>query len=1361
MNNSSVIPFPQRNAQNNRPEAREKLTPQSLEAEQSTLGAMLMERDAVARAVEILTVDDFYRELHKKIFKSVLKLFDKGEPIDIVTIAEDLRRNGMLEEVGGSEYLSALIEACPSSVNVEAYAKVVSEKSVLRQLLRAADQISGMVYAEGDEVDSLVDQSEKLIFNINQTKLKTGFSPIKQLLMTAYDQIEKQFQHRGEATGISTGFKDLDDITSGLQPTDFIIVAARPSMGKCCDENVIIDDPVTGERLTIKEMITQKREQVLNMSRRGELQTASISDWIDSGVKPVWQVTTRLGRSVEVTGHHPFYTVQGWTPLHDLKVGEKIAIPRSVPVFGTDETLSSEQVRLLAYFIAEGGLTGSVPKWTNSDPLLVADFSGAIEACFPELEIKAANKSGIDYKIVRPNRGTGMAPNRLTAWLKDLGLWGQYAKEKSFPACVWTQKKAGLSEFLRVLFSCDGTIYKLGDYPRIEFTVASEKLAQDVQHALLRFGIVAKLWAKKSKCNGKEFKSWRVEITDPQSVMIYNAEIGWIGEKAGRAMATDFWERPKPKRQSNNGHPPREVWDLVKESCRRQDISLVELARRAGETVATGKYGGFNPHCNRSLPSHRLRAYAEVLQDIRLWRIASPDIYWDEIVSIEYIGEHQVYDLTVPDGSNFIAQDIFVHNTALCLNIAHHIALKENQPVAIFSLEMSKEQLVQRLICSEASIKSQDLRRGRVQDGDWHRITNAVNRLYQAPMFIDDQPGQGTFEMRAKARRLMAEHGQLGLIVVDYLQLAHSSGKSENRVQEISEIARAFKSMARELKCPLIALSQLSRAVEQREDKRPMLSDLRESGCLTGETLVYLPDSGAYKRLDELEYLSGFRVLAVDDQTGKLEPRVVTRAFSTGVKPVYKLTMASGRTVRATGNHKFLGVNQWKRLDKIEIGSHLALPRQIVGPRDAATPPMREAELALLAHLIGDGCTLQKRGSSYTSGEEELARAVVGFAREVFGDAIRPKISLDNRSRWEVGLVSSTHLAPGKPNAVTKWLRELGAWDKRSYQKLVPTRVFAQSDEKIGLFLRHLWATDGCLHLKKCGQSQTPLAFYTSNSPRLARDVQSLLLRLGVQSTLRELDQKGKGRTMWNVVVTGQSDMRRFIERVGAFGARRSAKLEELRALCENQSENTNRDVIPREVWRHLVVPAMERNGITTREVQARIGTNYCGTTLYKSNLSRARAARVAAVVGSDELRALSQSDIYWDKVVSIEPDGEEEVYDLTVEGLHSFVANDIVVHNSIEAEADLVAFIYRASYYKRKALHKSSDDNKGGKKSYSSQSSAPVSDDDPDFDPDEGKAEIIIGKHRNGPVGTIKLGFQPEFARFTNLASDDYNDGY
>jgi replicative DNA helicase len=848
MNSASVIPFPQREA-NNRPAARERITPQSLEAEQSTLGAMMMERDAIARAVETLTADDFYRELHKKIWNVIITLFDKGEPVDLITVVEDLRRRGQLEEVGGAAYLTALIEACPSAANVEAYGRAVAEKSVMRQLLKATEQISADVYnQETDDVNDLVDKSEKRIFEIGSKRLRDGFSHIKPLLMHAYDQIERQFQSKGQATGISTGFVDLDDITSGLQPTDLVIVAARPSMGKCLAHWSLIDDIETGARLTIEECVQRRMARVLNLSRSGQLQTTGIADWIDSGVKPVWKVTTRLGRHVEVTGHHPFLTVRGWQPLHELKVGDKIAVPRSTPVFGTDESLSMERVRLLAYFIAEGGLTGTIPKWTNADPVLVADFATCIAREWPELEIKCDAKTGIDYKVVRPNRGKGMAPNALTSWLREIGLMGRRAEEKSFPEQVWTWSRPRLAEFMRVLFSCDGTIYKCGDYPRIEFAIASEKLAESVQHALARFGIIAKLWRKSARC-------WRVEITEPRSVLVYQAEIGWVGEKSFRFCTSEYSTRTLPKRASNNGHPPREVWDLVKAAAKKRGLSLIELARLAGETEATGKNAGWNAHIQRGLPRHRLARYAEVLQDAHLLRVASDDIYWDEIISIESIGEHQVYDLTVPDGSNFIAQDICVHNTALCLNIAHHIALRERKPVAVFSLEMSKEQLVQRLICSEAAINSRDMRRGFLQDSDWHRVTDAVNKLYQAPIFIDDSPGQSTFEMRAKARRLTAEHGQLGLIVVDYLQLAHHAGKNENRVQEISEIARSFKSMARELKCPLIALSQLSRAVEQREDKRPMLSDLRESGSIEAEAdvvaFIYRPSYYKNKVFDK------------------------------------------------------------------------------------------------------------------------------------------------------------------------------------------------------------------------------------------------------------------------------------------------------------------------------------------------------------------------------------------------------------------------------------------------------------------------------------------------------------------------------
>ena len=170
--------------------------------------------------------------------------------------------------------------------------------------------------------------------------------------------------------------------------------------------------------------------------------------------------------------------------------------------------------------------------------------------------------------------------------------------------------------------------YRLGSYPRIEFTVSSERLARDVHHALTRFGVVAKLWQKKERC-------WRVEITSPDSVSLYQAEIGWTGEKSLRFVDEAFTRRELPRRGSNYGHPSREVWAQVRRAPQQRSLSLMELARRSGETAKTGRYAGYNPHTGRSLPAYRLRNYAEVLEDQRLSQVASPDLLWDEIVSIE------------------------------------------------------------------------------------------------------------------------------------------------------------------------------------------------------------------------------------------------------------------------------------------------------------------------------------------------------------------------------------------------------------------------------------------------------------------------------------------------------------------------------------------------------------------------------------------------------------------------------------------------------------------------------------------------------------------------------------------------------
>src|SRR5918998_938369 len=242
--------------------------------------------------------------------------------------------------------------------------------------------------------------------------------------------------------------------------------------------------------------------------------------------------------------------------------------------------------------------------------------------------------------------------------------------------------------------------------------------------------------------------------------------------------------------------------------------------------------------------------------------------------------------------------------SALMANFAENAALESKKAVALFSLEMSESELAQRFIASQASIRGDDLRKGKVPASRWPKIVQAADRLAGSPLYIDDSSDLSVLDVRAKARRLSQQNPDgLGLILIDYLQLMRASGTVDNRVEQIGQISRGLKTLARELDVPVIALSQLNRSVEQRTDKRPVLSDLRESGCLAGETRVYLPDAGEYRRIDELDGTRDFRVSAVNTDTWKLESCRVSKAFCTGRKPVLALRTRLGRRIRATGNH--------------------------------------------------------------------------------------------------------------------------------------------------------------------------------------------------------------------------------------------------------------------------------------------------------------------------------------------------------------------------------------------------------------------------------------------------------------------------
>ena len=649
--------------------------------------------------------------------------------------------------------------------------------------------------------------------------------------------------------------------------------------------------------------------------------------------------------------------------------------------------------------------------------------------------------------------------------------------------------------------------------------------------------------------------------------------------------------------------------------------------------------------------------------------------------------------------------------TSLVLNVAQNASIQYKIPVAIFSLEMSEQQLVTRLLCSEASVDSYRLRTGLLKDAEWPRIAQAMGALSEAQIYIDDSPSVSVMEMRTKARRLKSANN-LGLIIVDYLQLMQGRN-AENRVQEVSDISRSLKGLARELQIPIIACSQLSREPEKRIDHRPQLADLRESGCLAAETPVYLPDVGIYRQISELVGESGFRVLALNIGTWKLEPRTVTKAFSTGRKPVFRLKTQLGRSVRATANHKFMTVNGWRRLDELSLGMRVALPRSLSGPDK---PTMSLAELGLLGHLIGDGCTLPRHAIQYTTNDETLATIVATLATEVFGDQVSPRIHKE-RDWYQVYLPATGRLTHKVHNPVAGWLNQLGIFGLRSFEKRIPHQVFEQPPTHIAHFLKHLWSTDGSIHLSH-GISHYANVYFASSSERLATDVQRLLLRLGISARVGRYAQPNKGREQFQVRLRGRSDIEAFLSKMGGLGI---LKIQHQAAIAEHFSSRRvrTRDFLPVEIWENVALPALQAVGVSRPALNVALGAR----PHYERDMGRELAGRIAVIASSEELARLADSDVRWDRIVSIDEDGESDVYDLTVDGLHNFVAADMILHNSLEQDSDLVLFIYRERYY---------NDNVAEDK--------------------RNVAEIIIAKHRNGPTGKVELAFIDEQTKFANL---------
>jgi replicative DNA helicase len=643
-----------------------------------------------------------------------------------------------------------------------------------------------------------------------------------------------------------------------------------------------------------------------------------------------------------------------------------------------------------------------------------------------------------------------------------------------------------------------------------------------------------------------------------------------------------------------------------------------------------------------------------------------------------------------------------VGKSSLGLAIAHHVA-KRGTGVLVFTLEMDTKQVVARFLGLNSRTDLLALRTGNIRD------TDAASALAGLPILIDDTPGISIMELRTKARRAIAQApGGLGIIVVDYLQLIRTGEHEENRVQELATITRNLKSLARELDVTIVALSQLSRAAGD-GGSEPKLSTLRE--CVTGDTIVCLAD-GRRVPIQELVGTTP-EVLSIDAR-GRIVHAVSDKVWPVGRRPVFEVKLASGRSIRATADHRLYAFKGWRTVAQLKVHDRLAMARALPEPRETIEWPDRR--VALLGQLIGDGSYLKGQPLRYTTSSMENSECVTECAALEFGTTVT---CTSHVGTWHQLLLSGNGNR-WHPAGVNAWLRELGIFGQRSYQKRVPREVFRLSDRQLAVLLRHLWATDGSI-----GNSEHHAVsiYYATNSPGLAADVAALLLRLSIVTRTTTVKEEPY-RDGYQVHVSGATDQLRFLATVGAFGPR------ELPAALARERlsplrPNTNVDTLPREVFDDVRALMTER-GITTRGMAALRGTAYGGSAHFQFAPSRTTVADYAALLESEALSTLATSDLFWDRVIAVEPAREEQVYDLTVPATSSWIADGIVSHNSgaLEQDADVVLMLWK-------------DKEEGP----------------------PGAPKLIRGsvaKNRNGPTGRYELYFEAAQARFFSRGDEE-----
>ncbi|MGH1334610.1 MAG: replicative DNA helicase [Aureispira sp.] len=696
-----------------------KVQPQATNLEEAVLGALMLDKDAVALIIDILRPASFYREAHQHVYKAICNLFEKSHPIDLLTVTEELKTIGKLDIVGGPYQLVELTNRVASSANIEFHARIIAQKFIQRELIRTSTETIKNAYEDTIDVFDLLDSAEQNLFNITEQNLSRGSLGMSTLVNMAVKQLEEMAGKEEGLTGVPTGFVNLDQLTSGWQPSDLIIIAARPGMGKCLAKGtkVLLYDG----RLREVERI-QKGDQLM-----GDDSTPRQVLSIARGQEQMYWIHQDQAMSYRVNASH---------------------------------ILSLRCIKATGDYQKDTLLHISVKEWLT--------YPTTFQACFQGYKV------AVDF----PKKPTLLPTYWVGLHLAPLLSEWQTVPEHSGGNRVHLEGKTNFSE--------PHQLSQLRNY-----SLQQKRLPR------------AYLWGTQAE---------RLELL-----------AGWV-DVLGR-----YWASEQRLIITLNNAPLAKQLKFVADSLGfwtnlQQEEGAFQL--RIGGDL-------------RRIPSRRhdleVPSFRKVVANC-------------SAIQVEKDQVDDYYGFTLDENNLFLLEDMTVtHNTSFTMAVARNAAIDFNKGVAFFSLEMSSLQLVNRLISMETEIPSEKLRKGQLEEYEWQQLHAQVDKLSNVPLFIDDTPGISIFELRAKCRRLKMQH-DIQMIIIDYLQLMTGGGDNKgNREQEISMISRGLKGLAKELSVPVIALSQLSRAVETRGgDKRPQLSDLRESGAIEQDadivSFIYRPE---------------------------------------------------------------------------------------------------------------------------------------------------------------------------------------------------------------------------------------------------------------------------------------------------------------------------------------------------------------------------------------------------------------------------------------------------------------------------------------------------------------------------------------